>query len=338
MKVAVLKDIGENSSLHLVSLDTPDLQEESALVKVDYCGVNHLDILIRTGKRPGPKKFPHILGSEIIGEIAKLNSSQENFNMGNKVAVYPWTFDSTCQQCQNGYENICDHMGTIGRTSWGGYAEYILVPVKNLLKIPNDSEEDKICAGILAGTTAVHLIERANIKNNSSVLITGSTGGVGTLVLQLLKQLKCQIVCVTSHQEKANQLEELGATHVISTNNFIEEIKKLFPEGVNYVVDLVGGNIWSQAMESLGKNGTMVYCATSLNEPGIVNIGSAFSRQLNILGSYGGTLENFKEMINLVQEGVLSPVIDTVFPLEEAMKAHERVERQEVFGKILLKV
>lgn len=337
MKAVILTGIGGINSLSFSSVDTPLLQKNHALIKVSFCGINHLDVLIREGKRAGSEKFPHILGSEVVGEIVKLESSK-NFKIGDKVAVYPWTFDETCIQCKNGNQNICEKMGTIGRTTWGGYAEYVLVPVKNLLKISSSADESKICAGILAGTTAIHLIERAGIKNNSPVLITGATGGVGTLVLQILRKKKCRIAVATSHPEKAKLILELGADFVVSVKNLSAEVKQIFPQGVEYAIDMVGGDTWSKALEALGKNGTMVFCATSKEKSGIINIGNAFSKQLNILGSYGGTFRNFKMAVKLIEKGELSPVIDSIIPLKDAAKAHQKIEEQKVFGKILLKI
>lgn len=337
MKATILTDIGDNNKLVFTEVKTPKILPEHAIVKVIYCGLNHVDILIRQGKRPGLKKFPHILGSEIVGEIAEIKSQDNDFKVGDNVAIYPWTFCGSCKQCKLGNENICDEGGTIGRTEWGGYAEYVLVPVRNLIKIPN-LPADKVCAVLLAGSTAFHLIERARIKDHSAVLVTGTTGGVGTIVIQLLKAKKCMIICVTSHPNKKDRLKKLGAKYVISTSNITQQIKKNYPNGIEYVIDIVGGSIWTETVKTLGKNGTIVFCSTSQEELGEIDIGAAFARQLNILGSYGGTRENLANVIKLFQKGIIDPVIDSIFPLKEAASAHQKIEDQKVFGKILLSV
>lgn len=327
MKATVLKGIGGIDKLEYTGVKTPAVKENYSLVKVEYCGINHLDILIRQGKRVGPKSFPHILGSEIVGEVN-----------GEKVLIFPWIFCGSCKQCLNGNENICDNGGTIGRTQWGGYAEYILVPSHNLIKIPESSDLEKICAIALAGTTAYHLVKRLGVKNKSVVLVTGATGGVGTIILQLLKNTQCKIVAATSHPNKAESLKKLGATEVVSTDNLVEEVKKIFPQGVDYAADLVGGSTWSKVVEVLGKNGTLAFCATSLEEPGQVNIVSVFARQLNILGSTGGTREDTKKVIELVNKGEINPLIDSIYPLKDASLAHQKIDEQKILGKILLRV
>lgn len=309
MQAVVQTGIGGINKLKFTSLDITTLLKDEVLVKVLYCGINHLDALIRMGKRQGPKNFPHILGSEVVGEVN-----------GEKFVVYPWTEDG----------------GTIGRTKWGGYAQYLVAPKKNLIKIPKGLKEEFACALALAGTTAFHLIERARIKRGSTVLVTGATS-VGTALLGILKSRQCQIICATSHKNKIPLLRKKGA-QVVSTKNMVSEIKRLYPQGIEYAIDLVGGDVWSDAIETLGKEGTVVFCATSREEMGKVNIGNAFSKQLNILGSYGGTIEDLKEVLRLAEKGILKPVIDALYPLKDAPKAHQRIDRQEIFGKILLKI
>ena len=132
-------------------------------------------------------------------------------------------------------------------------------------------------------------------------------------------------------------LKKLGADLIVSTDNFKDEVMKLFPEGVDYAVDIMGGYVWSQAVETLAKNGTIVFCATTFDDLGIVNIGKTFAKQLNILGSYGGRIKDLKEIISLFEKGVIKPVIDSVFPFNKAELGFKKLAAKKVFGKIILK-
>ena len=107
MQAAVISKIGNLKYLSLKEIYPPQPAYNEALIEIEYCGLNHLDLLIIEGKRPGPKNFPHILGSEFVGKIVQT---------GEKVAVYPWTYCGKCEQCKKGNENICDSGGTFGRT------------------------------------------------------------------------------------------------------------------------------------------------------------------------------------------------------------------------------
>lgn len=215
-----------------------------------------------------------------------------------KVVVYPWTFCGKCSQCKTGNENICDK----------------------------------------AGTTAYHLISRARVKNKSVVLVTGATGGVGTAVIQLLKRKKCKVICTTSCRDKIPKLKQLGADFVVSTDKLRKQVKNLYPEGVNYVMDIMGGSVWSQALEVLAKNGTIVFCATTFDGLGIINIGNTFAKQLNILGSYGGRKKDLKSIINLFKKGAVKPVIDSVFSFNRVELGFKKLAAKKAFGKIILKL
>lgn len=338
MKAVLLTNIGLSDNLIYKSIDTPQPVKDEVLIKVKYCGLNHLDLLIKQGKRPGPKSFPHILGSEIVGEIKLVNSKNTAVKTADIVAVYPWTFCGKCKECSKGHENICDQGGTLGRTCWGGYAEYVTASIQNLIKIPKSLSLDAVCASLLTATTAYHLLDRAQVKKGSTVLVTGATGGVGTFVIQLLKNRKCTVIDATSHKEKIKLLQALGVSEIVSTGKLKEHLRKKYPGGIDYVIDIMGGTVWSDSIDMLAKNGTLVFCSTTLDGLGTVNIGSAFSRQINILGSYGGSLQDLKEALILLEKGMVKPVINAVFPLLKAHEALEKLANQKAFGKIILKV
>lgn len=337
MKAVAMTGIGTVSVLRFQQLSTPIPSRNEVLLKVLFCGINHLDLLIRQGKRPGPTSFPHVLGSEIVGKLENAIPSRK-LKKGDIVAVYPWTFCGKCEQCKSGNENICDQGGTLGRTTWGGYAQLVVVPIKNIYKIPKNLSPETVAASILAATTAIHLINRASINNQSSVLVTGSTGAVGISVIQLLKHKKCTVIAASSHIQKHAFLQKLGVKTIVSTSNLTSDVLNKYPGGVEYVIDIMGGSVWSRGVETLAKNGTLVFCSTTLEEPGVVNIGKAFSKQINILGSYGGTIKDMQTVFSYLHKGILRPVIDSIFPLKDAFKTHQKLEDQKVFGKVLLKV
>ena len=245
------------------------------------------------------------------------------------MAIYPWIFCGSCRQCQNGSENICENSGTFGRTRDGGYAEYVSVPVKNIVKLSNSDDSKSICASTLSAITALHMVKRAKIPDYATVLINGATGGVGTAAIQILKNKKCKLITTTSHKEKVELLARIGADEILLNE---------MPESAPYIIDAMGGKSWTRSVEILAKNGTLVFCATTLPDPGSVNIGSAFNRQVNILGSYGGSIEDLKDVIDLVRKGVIKPVIDSVYNIKETAEALKKLQEQKAFGKILVKV
>lgn len=338
MKAIILTKQGKGVHLLFETVTTPVPKIDEVLVKVLFCGLNHLDLLIMEGKRPGTGKFPHILGSEFVGVIEKSAANTRRFKKGDRVAVYPWTFCGKCTQCKTDCEQICDKGGTLGRTRWGGFAQYATVPVQNLIRLGKEVAPDQFCALTLAGTTAVHLVERAQVKRESSVLVTGATGAVGTVVIQLLKLLKCKIVCCTSHPEKISLLKKLGAHYVVSTKNIVDGVKKIFPRGTDFAIDIMGGEVWSQTVKTLAKNGTMAFCSTTLDGAGTINIGTAFSKQITVRGSYGGSRKDMKKVFDYLEKGLITPRIDSIYTLENTAAAFKKLQNQGAFGKILIRV
>lgn len=337
MRAAIIDHAGKGSALRIADVPVPEIADGEVLVRVAFCGLNHLDLLIKDGRRPGPESFPHILGSELSGIVEKTGSRVKNVRRGDAVAVYPWTFCGTCRQCASGQEPLCDSGGTLGRTRWGGYAEFAAVPARNLVRLGSDASLKNACAVTLASLTAYHLIfGRARVREKSTVLITGASGGVGTAAIQLAKSLGCTIICTTGRPQKNAMLRKLGAHHVFDVEDFERKISAQFPQGVDYAIDTIGGRVWTRAITCLGKGGTLAFCATTLEDEGRVIIGRAFARQLSILGSYGGTVEEFTRTLGLLRQKKLQPVIDSVFPLAQASQALEKLTSRGAVGKILL--
>lgn len=335
MQAAVLTKLGSIDNLKIATVPIPKPKTHEALIKVSYCGLNHLDLLIIQGKRKGPDHFPHILGCEVVGTIIEIHDGK-GFQKGDTVVVYPWTFCGKCPQCLSGNENICDKGGTIGRTQWGGFAQYVCVPIHNVINIPDTISDQSVCAATLSGVTAYHMIDRANIRNGSDVLITGATGAVGTAAIQMLKAKKCRVCATTSHPHKGQLLEKIGADIILSPVNLTQQLLSVYPNGIEYVIDIMGGSVWSEAVNCLAKNGSIVFCATTLDGTGQIHIANAFAKQLNILGSYGGTMKDLQHILKLVEQKKLKPTVDSIVPLTEIKSAFEKMTKQKGFGKILI--
>lgn len=336
MHAILLTDIGNKYRLRYSQVPTPNIGKDEALVKIAYCGVNHLDLLIASGKRIGPKKLPHILGSEIVGTIEKISSST-TYNKGDTVAVYPWNFCGTCELCMRGNEQLCENGGTIGRTCWGGYAEYVRVPVHNLVKISKKLSLELLSAVILAGTTAYHLIQRAGVTEKDTVLVTGATGGVGLLVIQLLQAMHCHIIAVSSSPEKISKLKKMGVDVVLETSALGVQAAVLYPRGFDRIIDIMGGSVWSEAVKLLAKRGTISFCATTLADSGVVGIGRCFSSEANIHGSYGGSRNDLLAVIRLLSLGVIHPIIHSTILLPNAATGLSLLENRCSFGKVTIK-
>lgn len=232
---------------------------------------------------------------------------------------------------------MCVSGGLFGKTRPGGFAQYVCVPESHLIPLPYSIKDKDAAAIVLAGTTAVNLVNSAEISDGKSVLVTGATGGVGTLLLQMLKNKLCTVIASTSNPSKCAILKKLGASHIISTDNLLKEVLERFPNGVDRVIDIMGGTVWSQGVKVLAKNGVLVFCSTTLPESGTVELAPAFFRQISIKGVNGGSLNELKSALKLLQNNTIRPVIDSVYPLTDAAQAIQKISRQKGEGKILIR-
>ena len=149
--------------------------------------------------------------------------------------------------------------------------------------------------------------------------------------------MHCTIVAVTSSVHKIERLKKIGVNTIIDTDKLLEQSTILFPNGFDHVIEIMGGDVWSESVKVLAKGGVMSFCSTTLDGPGAVHIGNAFAREINIHGSYGGTKKDLHVALELLQQGVLAPVIDSMVSLKNAATALEKLQSKRVFGKVIVK-
>ena len=320
--------------------DVPDVRprEDQILVKVRACALNHLDLWIRKGL-PGVK-LPHINGSDIAGDVAEVGSYVESVKRGTRVLLAPMMFCNHCEQCTAGQQSFCRQFSVLGYGSDGGNAEYIAVPEVNVIPIPESLSYDQAASVPLVFLTAWHmLVTRAHIKAGQTVLVLGGGSGVGSAAIQICKMLGATVIATAGDEPKLEKSRELGADHTVNhyKQKIAEEVRRVTSKaGVDIVFEHVGAATWEDSVRSLRPGGTLVTCGATTGTEAKFDIRVLFSRQLSFLGSYMGTMGDLHEVLKHVFSGKLKPVVDRVYPLSEARAAHERMEKSEQFGKIVL--
>ncbi len=326
-----------------LQLDTVPVQEpgpNEVLVKIHSSGVNHLDIWLRIGARPGIEP-PHIPGSEIAGEIVQAGEAVGSVSVGQRVAVSPWAFCGACEFCLQGEESICAHGHIIGTgPNQGGYAEYITVPASIAVPIPDSLSYDAAAALTLAAITSWHMLyRRTRVQPGEWVLVQAAGSGVGVYAVQIARFLGARIIATASTKEKLDRARALGAEETINYSAAVvaDEVKRITNgRGVDVVFEHVGEATWEQSIRSLARNGRLVTCGATTGRGGKVDIGLLYTRQQSLLGSMGGNRLDLQQVLSLADRGILTPVLDTVFPLAQAREAHERMAARAQFGKMLL--
>jgi len=320
--------------------DIPDAQprKDQVLVRVKACSLNHLDLWVRKGL-PGVK-LPHILGSDIAGEIVEIGEYVVGFKVGQRVLVAPMYFCGHCSKCLAGLQNQCREFTVLGNGVDGGNCELFAAPTANVIPIPDSLDFNQAASVPLVFVTAWHmLVGLAGIRQGQTVLVLGGSSGVGIAAIQIAKLFHCRVITTAGNEEKLARARALGADHGIDhyKQKISEEIRKITnKEGVDIVFEHVGAATWDESLKSLKTAGTLVTCGATTGPSVSIDLRQLFARQLRLLGSYMGTMGELHEVLGHVFAGRLKPVVDRVFPLTELRAAHEYLEKSQMFGKVIV--
>lgn len=313
-----------------------------ALIQVQACGLNRLDLWVRQGIPAYPVKLPHILGSDICGTVISGDGLPAGVAVGDEVVVYPGLFNPGSQAASRGKENLDPDFKIIGGHSNGGYAEQVAVPSRNLLKKPSNLSAVEAASYPLTFVTAWHMLAtRAQVKEGDNVLILGAGSGVGTAGVQIARYLGAHVMAATTHAHKADKLKALGADEVI-----VGHPQDLAPKildathglGVEVVFEHVGPATWEQSIKVVAKGGRIVTCGATTGPEVPLILRQIFGREISILGSMLGTFGELQRVSKLLQAGTLKPVVDRVFPLDQARAAQETLLTKEHTGKLVLDI
>ena len=342
MKAVRIHQFGGPEVLTYEDVPNPSPRKDQVLIRVRACALNHLDIWVRKGL-PGVN-LPHILGSDIAGEIVEVGEYVTDLKPGQRVIVAPMHFCNRCLKCVAGLQNQCRQFTVLGNGVDGGNCELIAVPAVNVIPLPdglNLSFEEAASVPLVFVTAWHMLVGRAAIRPGQTVLILGANSGVGIAAIQIAKLFHARVITTAGDERKMERARQLGADFVINhyQQKISQEVHKITNfEGVDIVIEHVGPATWDESVRSLKVGGTLVTCGATTGPKVELDLRFLFSRNLSLLGSYMGTMSELHEVLGHVFAGRVKPVIDRVFPLSEARAAHEYMEKSQMFGKIVLKV
>lgn len=338
MKAAIIHEFGGPEVLRYEDVPDPKPRRDEVLVRIKACALNHLDLWVRQGL-PGVK-LPHILGSDIAGEIAEVGEYISGFKPGQRVLLAPMHFCNHCEQCMKGQQNLCREFTVIGNGVDGGNCELIAAPAERLIPIPDQLSFNDAASVPLVFLTAFHMLTgRAAIRPGQTILVLGANSGVGIAAIQIGKLFNATVIATAGDERKMQKAKELGADFVINHYQQMigEEVRKITAKaGVDIVVEHVGAATWRESVRALKPGGTLVTCGATTGPEVGIDLRFLFARQLAFLGSYMGTMGELHEVLKLVFAGKLKPVVDRTFPLAEVRAAHEYLEQSKMFGKVVL--
>jgi NADPH2:quinone reductase len=314
-------EILPGGELRIAEAPLPSPASGEILIKVHAAGVNRADVLQAAGRyalRPGSSPIP---GLEVAGTIEAVAPGVERWKIGDRVCAL---------------------------VAGGGYAEYAIVPAPQCLPIPNGL--DLIQAASLPETFFTvwfNVFDICALKPGETLLVHGGSSGIGITAIQMAKALGSRVFVTAGSEQKCQACSKLGADVAINYRvaDFEQELKDA---GVDVILDMVGGSYTAKNLRILTQRGRLVYINFMESKKAEVDLSVIMARQLTLTGSHlrPQSIEKKGEIANhleqrvwpLIANGTIKPVIDRVFPLEDAAAAHKLMASSEHIGKIILKV
>ncbi len=343
MQAMVLEEFGGTLKSQIRPVPEPGPGE--VLVRVVACGAGLTLESIRLGHLGG--STPRIMGHEYSGTVAALGAGVEEWQKGDPVTGSFYLFCGSCVMCAAGREMLCvNNKGNIGAKIDGAFAEYVVVPARNLVRIPEGVVLRQ--AGIIADAVATpyHIArERARITPGQRVAIIGAGGGVGIHMIQVAKVFGAFVIAVERDPAKLSRLHELEIDAMVdaASQSWQEDLIAAADGQLDTCIDFVGTpTTTSIGLAALGRGGTFIIVGTM---PGLrgdkSNVVSAapmylINKEITIMGTRYATRAEITRSLTLVRDGKVKPIIGASFPLLQAENALEAIRSNQVFGRVLI--
>jgi NADPH:quinone reductase-like Zn-dependent oxidoreductase len=327
----VLDSIG--APLRIAKEGLPSPKAGEALVRLRAAALNHRDLWIQKGQYAG-LKFPIVPGSDGAGTVEKVGAGVDGSWIGRKVVINPSLDWGPSQEAQGKDFRI------LGLPDAGTFAEFVRVPAANLAPMPGHLSYEEAAALPLAGVTAYRaLFARGQARAGDKVLLTGIGGGVALFLLRFARAAGARVYVTSGSPEKLRRAAELGAEGGIEyTRPDWAETLQAQAGQFDCVVDSAGGPSFPKLCDLTRSGGRLVFFGATAGNPPELPLRKVFWRQLNLLGSTMGSPDDFAAMTRFVSEKGIRPVIDGVYPFEQADEALRRMDAGGQFGKLVIRI
>ncbi len=322
MHIIGMKNSGPADVLSVADAEKPEPKTGEVLIRVHAAGINRPDIFQRQGLYPPPADASPVLGLEVAGEVAEIGVDVTEWKIGDKVCAL---------------------------VNGGGYAEYVIAPATQCLPIPENFSFVQAAALPETLFTVWHnVFQRAGLKAGETLLVHGGSSGIATTAIQLASAFGCQVFASVGSSEKCQAVESLGAFAInYREQDFVTVVKtQTQGRGVDVILDMVGGDYIQRNFAAAAKDGRIVNIAFLNGSKAALDLMPLMVKRLTLTGS---TLraqsaevkaaiaqELLSKVWPLLNQQKIKPIIDSVFPFSEVIKAHERMESSQHIGKIIL--
>ncbi|WP_413728173.1 quinone oxidoreductase family protein [Sodalis sp. RH19] len=332
MKALILEQHGDLDQLRVVNdKPRPVAAAGHVVVRVGASSFNYHDVFTVKGM-PGIKvPLPVVIGLDLAGTITELGAGVEGWSVGDRVLVNP----------------LKPGVGLMGEMTDGGMAEYAAVDALQLIRLPAGVGFAQAAALPVAyGTAHRMLITHNTVKKGDRVLILGASGGVGTACVILAKHLGAEVIACAGSEEKAQALKALGADHVVNyretdfskwaIGQYGKPQRRTTEGGVDVVINFTGGDTWRPSLKCLKRGGILLVCGATAGYDPQEDLRYVWSFELTIKGSNSFYRDNLEDLLSMIADGRIDPVIDRVLPLEQAAEGLRLIRDREVLGKVIV--
>ena len=321
-------------ALKLVDRERPSIGPGEARVRVRAVSLNYRDIMVARGSKKRAKRIIPV--SDGAGDVIEIGSGVQHVAVGDRVAAafFPTWIDGSLKEAH--------HANALGGSLDGMLAEEVVLPERAWVKIPQRYSFDQGATLPCAGVTAWHaLFEAAALKPGETVLVQGG-GGVSTFALQLARHAGASVIATSSSPDKRARLGQMGTRATIDYTadpKWGETARAAAGNGgVDLVVEVGGAGTFDQSIASLRYGGHMSLLGILAGTQGPINTYAIFHRNIRIRGVYVGSVAMFERLVRVLQDSRIDPVIDRVFPFEDARAAYEHLASGAHFGKVVIRL
>lgn len=338
MKAAVLRERGRQG-LRVRDIPVPVRRAGEVLLRVHAAALNRVDLYMRDNGGGITHTLPQTLGVEAAGVVAQADADS-GLVAGQKAVIYSNAFCGRCRFCLAGDQPLCLRAHIMGEHRDGGFAEYVAMPARCVLPLPDHVDLAEAGALLAAYLTAWRMLfgKRA-LRPGETVLVAGVGGGVAVACLQLAVHAGARVLVTSSSDEKLARAQALGTSGTINYRR--EKVAKRVlemtgGEGVDMVIDSSGAASWDDSLRSLRRGGRLVTCGATTGSNPPADLQRIFIRQLEVYGSTGGSVEECRQLIALFASGAVRPVIDRRFALDDVQSAFDALSDGSQFGKLVV--
>ncbi|WP_280900750.1 MULTISPECIES: zinc-binding dehydrogenase [unclassified Streptomyces] len=341
MRAVVFRRFGPPEVLEEAVLDTPRPGPGEVLVQVAAVGIGRLlDLTARAGRHPYARfQLPHVLGADHAGVVAALGEGVDAVRVGDRVAVFPVVTCGECVHCAEGHEEACPRLSLVGTHRPGAYAQFCVVPARNVHTVPDGIPPSMAASLALVGPVAANQLAQAGLRPGHWVLVQGAASALGSTTAALARHLGARVIATSRSPQKRAALAAAGADVVLdaTAEDFAEQVREATAgHGVDIAVDNLGDPVvWDATLACLARGGTVVTSGAFLGGKVQIDLLRLYSDCHRIIGVRTGNASAVKMLWTEAEHGFRA-VVDRTFPIARAADAHRYMEEDNNVGRVAL--